>query len=175
MAQRSPPISRRNWMKIPGADVAADVGYVGRHGVGYLTAVHRRWDVIWRLRDVRRLRDVWMNRWKKSRHAANLLTITIWHTALKEGGPKFPGDVARYVGRHGVHLTAVHLLAPVAPAAQRCVGSTRSTVGSTRRRSTVGIKEGEERQKQKCAKCHGAVLTDCWAKLGQKLCVGRSV
>ena len=159
MAQRSPPISR-NWPKIPGADVAADVGYVGRHGVGYLTAVHRRWDVIWRLR------DVWMNRWKKSRHAANLLTITIWHTALKEGGPKFPGDVAGYVGRHGVHLTAVHLLAPVAPAAQRCVGSTRST---------VGIKEGEERQKQKCAKCHGAVLTDCWAKLSQKLCVGRSV
>ena len=49
-------------------------------------------------------------------------------------------------------------------------GSTRSTVGSTRRRSTVGIKEGEERQKQKCAKCHGAVLTDCWAKLSQKLC-----
>ena len=107
-----------------------------------------------------------MNRWKKFRHAAKLLTITTWHTALKER--IFPGDVAAgYVG-HGVHLTAVHLLAPVAPVAQRCVGSTGSPVGS---RSTVGIKEGEERQKQKCAKCHGAVLTDCWgAKLSQKLC-----
>ena len=91
----------------------------------------------------------------------------------------FPGaDVAAdvgYVGRHGVHLTAVHLLAPVAPvAAQRCVGSTGSPVGSTRLTGTTvrtGINEGEERQKQKCAKCHGAVLTDCWgAKLSQKLC-----
>ena len=170
MAQRSPPISG-NWQVFPGADVAADVGYV--RDVWRLQDVWmmNRWP-----RDVWRLQDVWMmNRWKKFRIAAKFVTITTWHTALKER--IFPGDVAGYVG-HGVHLTAVHLLAPVAPAAQRCVGSTRSTVGSTRRRSTVGIKEGEERQKQKCAKCHGpngAVLTDCWAKLSQKLCVGRSV
>ena len=71
MAQRSPPISG-NWQVFPGADVAADVGYV--RDVWRLQDVWmmNRWP-----RDVWRLQDVWMmNRWKKFRIAAKFVTIT---------------------------------------------------------------------------------------------------
>ena len=71
MAQRSPPISGK-WQVFPGADVAADVGYV--RDVWRLQDVWmmNRWP-----RDVWRLQDVWMmNRWKKFRIAAPLVTIT---------------------------------------------------------------------------------------------------